>query len=333
LMLQPNDSKRNYLIDILRFLSASWVALFHFNSGIPYIDNWYRAFCKFGYLGVPVFFVISGYCICIAEEHAKTPRSFIVRRFFRIYPPYWFSVLLVCICAVALRIITGANSATALPNSPGDIVATISLYTEPFSTVHTINWVYWTLPYEVCFYLLIFFALATGRRTRWGFLLLLTAVAIFIPQQRIGILFFFNELPVFMLGYALYSIIHRRSSLLFSVVLLLLSAIGAYLKHPSFVYYSTLLVVCALILLNSHYPLKNNFFSRLGDYSYSVYLIHVPVGIYLLGFIKAKLTVQQGIGLNIIVDISLLILIILAAKLVFLKVERPSMELGRTLSS
>jgi peptidoglycan/LPS O-acetylase OafA/YrhL len=331
-MLKPNDSKRNYLIDLLRFLSASWVALFHFNAGIPYIDNWYRAFCKFGYLGVPVFFVISGYCICIAGQHAKTPFSFMVRRFFRIYPPYWFSILLVCMSAVVLKIVTGTNSATALPSSPGNIAATVGLYTEPLSTVHTINWVYWTLPYEICFYLLVFVALAIGGRARWGFLLLLTATAIFIPQKPAGFLFFFNELPVFMLGYALYWVIHRGEGLFFAVGLLLLSAIGAYLKHPFFIYYFTSLLVCVLILLNSRFPLKNNFFSRLGDYSYSVYLIHVPIGIYLLGFIKASLAVQQRLSLNIVADISMLILVIMCAKVMFIKVEKPSIELGRKLS-
>ena len=85
-MSLPNTKTRNHLIDLLRFLAASGVALFHFNEPIVYMDNWYRNFCKLGHWGVPVFFLISGYCIRIDEKYAKSLKDFIIRRFFRIYP-------------------------------------------------------------------------------------------------------------------------------------------------------------------------------------------------------------------------------------------------------
>ena len=47
----------------------------------------------FGWIGVPVFFVISGYCIAAtsdSQRHRGLPtRRFFERRFWRIYPPYW----------------------------------------------------------------------------------------------------------------------------------------------------------------------------------------------------------------------------------------------------
>jgi len=51
----------------------------------------------YGYLGVPLFFVISGYCIAAcADAHRRSDRSgrsFVWRRIRRIYPPYWASLL------------------------------------------------------------------------------------------------------------------------------------------------------------------------------------------------------------------------------------------------
>ncbi|RYE53878.1 MAG: acyltransferase, partial [Sphingobacteriales bacterium] len=86
-------------IYILRFLLASMVALFHFNqSNIP-VDNWYRNVINFGWLGVPVFFVISGYYIAVSATNCKTARDFAVKRLFRIFPAYWISLIIVLIAA------------------------------------------------------------------------------------------------------------------------------------------------------------------------------------------------------------------------------------------
>jgi peptidoglycan/LPS O-acetylase OafA/YrhL len=49
-------------------------------------------------IGVPMFFVISGYCIAAAADAARrrrhSVRSYFVRRFRRIYPPFW--ILIAC---------------------------------------------------------------------------------------------------------------------------------------------------------------------------------------------------------------------------------------------
>ena len=65
---------------------------------------------SFLYLGVPIFFVISGYCIAAAAESCATKGQSAVtyfgRRFRRIYPPYWaaFVLLGVLVGAVDLAI-------------------------------------------------------------------------------------------------------------------------------------------------------------------------------------------------------------------------------------
>ena len=327
----PNNPNRNHLIDLLRFLAAAWVALFHFNEPQKYIDNWYRNFCKLGYWGVPIFFIISGYCICIAQQHTKTPQKFITRRLFRIFPPYWFSLVIVCLCALAIKIITHTNP-TPLPKHIDETLAIVVLYTSPLSNYSTINWVYWTLPFELFFYFIIFFTLFTNHKLRLLIPFLLVITGFVIPFQKEGLLFFFNELPTFMLGYALYLVLKAPDNRVVNTAFFILSAIALYFKHPGFDYILTAFIVCFLIALESRFHLKNNFFSRLGDFSYSIYLIHVPVAIYLLGFIKSNLSIQTNLPLNIITDFFLLTVVIILSKLMFIWVELPAIKLGRKLS-
>ena len=325
------QNNRNHLIDLLRFLAASGVILFHFNEPIPYIDNLYRELCKLGFLGVPIFFVISGYCIGIAENHSKKPSSFIIRRLFRIFPPYWFSVLLVIFSALAVKLFTGTNS-TPLPKDISSVLATIFLYTTPLSHFKTINWVYWTLPFELFFYIIIFIVMFLPLRIKTIVLLIMSIIAIVLPIQTGNFLFFFNELSTFMLGYALYLIVSKGENIYWGVLLFIVSLLGIFFKHPGFEYPIVSSCVCLFIFIDSIKPLKNNFFSSLGDYSYSMYLIHVPIGIYLLGFIKNIKIVQTNIALNIIVDLSLLALIIFISRFTFESVELKSIEIGKRLS-
>jgi peptidoglycan/LPS O-acetylase OafA/YrhL len=57
-------------------------------------------------IGVPMFFVISGYCIAATSDSARrkprAPARFFYRRFSRIFPPYWALTLISIVLAVAL---------------------------------------------------------------------------------------------------------------------------------------------------------------------------------------------------------------------------------------
>jgi len=324
----PGAKNRNHTIDLLRFVSAAYVALFHFNAPMQFTTSWYADFCNRGKLGVPVFFIISGYCIRLAHKHTKTPREFIIRRLFRIFPPYWFSVFMVLLCIFILKIATGYNSVATLPKKPVEILSTIFLYTYPLSNIKLINLVYWTLPYELFFYLIVFLAIIPTPKWRITLPLVLTAAAIIIPLQQTGILFFFNELPTFMLGYALCILIDEGPQWP-GALLLVLSAVGIGIKHPEIGYLLACVIAAGAIFIDSRKPLGNNVLSRLGDVSYSIYLLHVPVCVYLLGFLYKIQAVRQYLILNILVDIFLMAVIIFVSMFAYKYVEAPSIEWGK----
>jgi peptidoglycan/LPS O-acetylase OafA/YrhL len=320
--------KRNHFIDLLRIVAASWVALFHFNQPIPNIDNWYRGFCKFGYVGVPIFFVVSGYCILIALGHGAQPFKFAIRRFFRIFPPYWFSLLLIVIIIAGEKLITGTNS-VAFPKNITGILATIALLTNPLTNVPTVNWVYWTLPYEVMFYLVVFITTFFNRKYLPVIFIVITLLTFLLPPMVGGALSFFKYWPMFMLGVCVYYLVHGLQPKL-TIALTILTIINILFCGLGLSYVITALIIAALIYLNHLRPMKQNLFSKYGDVSYSLYLIHVPVGEYVLGRLKAGF--QTNIFTNIIYDVLLLVLCIILSSLMFKYVELPAIKYGKRIA-
>ena len=109
---------------------------------------------------MPLFFVISGYCIATIASKETRVGAFLAGRFTRVYFPYWAS-LAVVLGTVAIRYLwTGTNDVTPLPRDSWSWLATLILVTHPASSVPTINWVYWSLTYEVAFYLIVALGLA-----------------------------------------------------------------------------------------------------------------------------------------------------------------------------
>jgi len=326
----PTAKKRNHTIDLLRFFSAAYVALFHFNSPLQINGGWYADFCNRGKLGVPVFFIISGYCIYLAHKHSKTPFEYITRRLFRIFPPYWFSLCLTALSILLLKFITGYNSVVTVPKKAGELLAMPFLYTYPLSTIQPINLVYWTLPYELFFYLIIFLGIIPKQKWQIALPLVLSALAIVIPLQT-GILFFFNELSTFMLGYALCILIDKGMQWQ-GIMLFVLSAAGVIVNHHEIGYLLASSIAVAAIFIDKRWPLSNNILSRLGDVSYSIYLLHVPVCVYLLGFLYKIQAVRHHVILTIAVDIFLMAVVIFVSALAYKYVELPSIEWGKKFS-
>src|SRR4051812_25820092 len=79
-------------LDHLRALAISLVFLFHYRlfAHPAWVDDW----CTFGWTGVDLFFVLSGYLISSQifrsiEKGSFSLQEFFIKRFFRILPAYW----------------------------------------------------------------------------------------------------------------------------------------------------------------------------------------------------------------------------------------------------
>lgn len=84
-------------LDHLRAFAITIVFLFHYSGMFPH-PEWMNEFFRFGWTGVDLFFVLSGYLIAaqlfrdIAFGKIISFRTFFLKRFFRIVPAYWIVV-------------------------------------------------------------------------------------------------------------------------------------------------------------------------------------------------------------------------------------------------
>ncbi|RZK57788.1 MAG: acyltransferase, partial [Pedobacter sp.] len=287
-------AKHNYILDMIRFVAAFAVILFHLNLFWVKNHNWYTDLVIYGWLGVPMFFVLSGYCIMISAKNVSTPADFLIRRFFRIFPTYWVSLIVILCSAIFQKLYTGTNSVANLPHSINDIISTIFLVTYPLTKTQISNFVYWTLTCEIIFYLITSLSLYTkNEQLRIIIFSLVSVVSLFIPFQRTGYLFFFSYWSSFCLGTCLF-LLSQKNSKTNAYLIILLTIINIYdlcIKHLSInevEFIITVFLTLGIIILSNFVVVKENFISKLGKYSYAQYLIHVPIGVFVFARFKSS---------------------------------------------
>jgi len=141
-----------YGLDLIRFVSALMVCIFHLSWQSPQ-SAWAM---PIGWVGVQIFFVISGVVIAHSASTA-TPMGFLKGRFLRLYPVAWIAACL-NIFFLTLLPITAFQAFGLHVNTGADaIFHSFILLREPFLTG-----AYWTLPIELAFYAIIFVSLFFG---------------------------------------------------------------------------------------------------------------------------------------------------------------------------
>jgi peptidoglycan/LPS O-acetylase OafA/YrhL len=151
-------------IDIIRFCAAVMVMLFHLaywswapadsltrdvTGGIVQFPS-LAPFIWPGWVGVEIFFVISGFVIAYSASGA-TPYAFFRSRVLRLYPAAWVCATATLVAVVLLR--------RAGYETIWQYVHSMALWVQgPW-----IDGVYWTLGIEITFYAVIFCVLCLGR--------------------------------------------------------------------------------------------------------------------------------------------------------------------------
>ena len=185
----PLPSGRLQSIDALRGIAALGVVLYHAVSQTPNVvpGNLFRWPVKllqfvsaFGYIGVFLFFVISGFCIHLqwaksrATQQAQSIRfgSFWRRRIRRLYPPYLIAFALFMLMAA---LTTGINVTHFFVYDV--VMHLLMLHNLDPHTCYSINGVFWTLAIEEQLYLAYFVLLFLRTRWGWGPTLAICALA------------------------------------------------------------------------------------------------------------------------------------------------------------
>jgi len=157
---------RNLSLDVLRIFACAWVWVHHWTGhartleefpnkidlNFSYIPTQIQTFFRFGYLGVDIFFILSG-CVIANSALRNSPKSFVKSRLLRLAPAY----LIISLVTIFIYSLAGGrrNSMDGLLWLTG-----IPLFTSNDPYIGPA----WTLHHELIFYSLIVFCLFACKR-------------------------------------------------------------------------------------------------------------------------------------------------------------------------
>lgn len=150
--------RRLDLLDYLRLAAALVVVAYHYlvygvqSDHIDVSLTPLADVAKYGYLGVDLFFLISGFVIMNSARRA-TPSRFAASRARRLFPAFW-PIMLVTAAAIFV-----AGDRVGLEVTPTQVVANLTMVPTLIGQP-AVDGVYWSLAYEILFYALVFLALA-----------------------------------------------------------------------------------------------------------------------------------------------------------------------------
>ncbi|MFI0711995.1 acyltransferase family protein [Streptomyces inhibens] len=224
-----DSSSRLRALDGLRLLAALMVAAYHYGGrGGDIAQAWGGSpahqfptaapLFAYGCLGVQIFFVISGFVICLSGW-GRTLRAFVASRISRLYPAYWAAILLVT-AVFALPWV----AYKALP--PSEVLTNLTMLQQPLG-VRRVLGVCWTLWAEMRFYALFALCVVLPGATRGRVVLfcagwtLAAALAQAAHQPFLDTVLMPEYAPFFIGGIGLY-LLHRygaRDPIAWAIVL------------------------------------------------------------------------------------------------------------------
>lgn len=302
---------RNQGLQALRGVAAMMVFVHH----LPWLTNNVTGqklmiiqHMQFGAFGVYLFFALSGY-LMVHKVSLRSPVRFLEARFRRIYPSLWCAIVFSAI----LLWITGAKF--TLPWQ--------ALTLWPVGAPSDTTVPYWTLLYEMAFYLWVFACLLIAGK-RAIFVLVAFLIASYLLSARPynwGEIVFadwhdllFSVFSVYFLAGIFVGWLPKINNRAVGVMLAVFGAllyglpeIAIYTGMPSLNYPAVFkdsgsfphvlrAIGCGLIVWSAiRWEASRGLgavLARLGDYSYGIYLVHIA-GLFLAAYIARKLQMQS----------------------------------------
>ncbi|PZT70477.1 acyltransferase [Streptomyces sp. SW4] len=203
-------------LDGLRLVAALMVAAYHFGGrGGEVTEAWgtsprdqfptLHTLFSYGCLGVQVFFVISGFVICLSGW-GRPLRSFFASRAARLLPAYWVAVVLVTAVFALPPVVYEAVS-------PSDALVNLTMLQQPLGADRVLG-VCWTLWVEIRFYALFAVCVVLPGVTRRRVIMfcacwtLAAALAHAADEPLLDLVLMPEYAPFFIGGIGLY-LVHR----------------------------------------------------------------------------------------------------------------------------
>ena len=332
-------------LDLLRLFAALAVVSYHYSFRGASADGmtWLSLpavvpVTKYGFLGVQLFFVISGFVIAYSAE-GRTVRQFFIARFARIYPGFLACMTLTFLVLFFL----GPPEATVSPIQwLANLVIVSPALKQPF-----VDGVYWSIVYELVFYAWIAGLIAGGFFPRRlpafvaGWLVLSLANDLFLDIGALRRVLLTDDSGFFAAGIMLY-VLHSGRRTIANYGLLAAAVAVAVLQgnwgadwvrdHFSIVLSPvavgaisvTAVALVAACLFIRRLPLSAGAILAIGGLTYPLYLIHQMAGFAIFNRLA-------GIASAPVLAPAVLALMLAVAFLVYRYVERPGQRATKRL--
>ncbi|WP_079025811.1 acyltransferase family protein [Streptomyces yangpuensis] len=329
-------------LDGVRVLAAFSVLFYHYTAldsgwGEPAADVFpaAHALAVYGWLGVEIFFLVSGFVICMSAW-GRTLGDFAVSRVSRLFPAYWAAVAFTSLVLFTWPEVRKVESFS-------DVVVNLSMLQAGIGVPH-VDDAYWTLFVELKFYVLFALVVMCGLTYRNCVLFcgVWTLAGVVAPAVDNDLLSFFavsSASPYFIAGIAFHLMRRfRPNAVLWAVVgvqfLLaqhhvharMIASLGrrATEQTPAWPAHAVIVLgfaAVAAIALGALDRVRWGWLPHAGAVTYPLYLIHMMAGLTLIHHFRDDVPpVPLALGVTV--------LMVALAWLIHRFVERP---LGRVL--
>ena len=303
------SNKNIHSLHIIRGIAALLVVIYHSkyilwaggtlwkeNAGFKNIFDYLLFFTDMlsscGMQCVIIFFLLSGFVIYHSFQHSdRSIKHFFIIRGVRIYIPFLFSLALsvtVLYFAVQLQSKIAVNDAKEFSsriltayNEINFTTIAKTVFFLPSGEYAGLNFAYWSLLHEAIFYLLFPIYFYAGSRNR-GVIFILFLIGFLLTKNKV--LYF--QL-YFLIGMFLYDYYGKARDLIFKkqfiyipLILVIFCAVNVLEKLSYFIGADVVTiflgVLCFDYLLVKK-PIHNQYFKKLSDMSFTLYLNHVWV--------------------------------------------------------
>jgi peptidoglycan/LPS O-acetylase OafA/YrhL len=293
----------------LRFFAALWVVFFHtlllaFGPQVTNVSTVSGRIMLLGYISVSFFFTLSGYILAVTYlPRAVSTRSFWWARFARVYPLFFVTLILGC-PKYFLGEIKRLGAYAATGEVIDKLAGNIFMLQAWLPSLNKFDFPNWSLSVEAFFYLLFPFLLVVIAKPRIRFLAVMgvftwlagmSVVAAAIHARLADDILRFNplfHLHSFVLG-AILGVIQSRKRLsprlaplfLLAATACFVLAVHYYTHIPMSLMHDGLMApafVCLILAFGSGNEALDKLLSFrwlvvLGEASYGLYLIHIPM--------------------------------------------------------
>ncbi|HBS6040819.1 TPA: acyltransferase [Klebsiella aerogenes] len=347
----------------LRGLMALWVVFGHSLAALPIINKHLPPTALNSY-AVDVFIMLSGFVIFFMIDNKRQPYlQYIVQRFFRIFPLYILvlviSIILIIFARDVFLLFPEAHATTRriilvdeyLKHPTAHLLAHLTLLQGVIpdfllkDSSYTIVGQAWSISVEWQFYLLaplLFFLASNLRLKRMILFVFFITMFMFLLSLYFGGGFLGNNLSPFLIGFLSFFFYKNSEKITFSmlqyVIVVAILSFAIFLRKDSIPY----IIWCVVLgfIMIYHKTNESNFVVRfldnksvlfLGKISYSIYLVHMIVLVFVLYL--SYLFNMNGIVIYFFVIPATVLSTISLSTVTYYFVEQPFIKMGKKLST